>query len=392
MKSLAVLIGTRGASAVAQMFLVFFLAASVNAAEFGLVMAVFAGLSVVAALSDFGLGTFTLRAAARGEIESAVSSAKLSTKLCVVVGAAALLLLCSLGLSETIFFSLVPLCIWAMAERNTETRNMLQLALGDVKRVGLLVALRRVMSVPLMLLLSSVTSATLSFTMALCVTSLAAWILSLYWTRRWTAGIAAAPLRLVWEQKAFAVTGVSGQIRNLDITLVSLFAGAAAAGVYGLGVRLGAPLLIVYNAASNLLMADFQRASGKRERRTRTAAWAISLLIAGLGPAVASISAPILLGIIEWLGEGDLLTVGVLMSMTSFVGLGIVLGSVLVSADQERYVAVNGFIWALTTLGLVILFAFALGPLAAAIAAVAGYLAKCLVLQARISTIRKNRG
>lgn len=389
MKSYLVLAGTRGASALAQMYLIFFLAASSEASEFGLVMGVFAALSVIAALSDFGLGTYTLRAAARNRIDTAAGGAKLATRISGLIGLTAFLGLAIAGVTDSSYAVLTPLAIWAVTERDTETRNMLQLALGQVHRVGILVAGRRIAAVPIMMLLCTWHSPMLAFSSALALSSFVAWCLSLLWTRKWTSGIAVAPFRLIWEQRNLAATGVSGQLRNLDVALIGATAGTAVAGIYGLGTRIGAPLLIIYNAVSNLLLANAYRKSNGSFMEKPLGLWIVSLSIAVASPLLMPPMGSILLPLIEWLESGDLLTIGILLSMTTFIGLGIVLSSILVSADEERHVARNSIFWAVITLLMVVLFSVLNGPLAASVAAAVGYLAKCITLQNRISSLRK---
>lgn len=389
MKAYLSLILTRGLSAVAQMVLVFILASAASASSFGLAIAVFSGMSVVAALSDFGLGTFTLRAAGRGDTDAAVGAAKLATRFGFVTASACSMVMLLLAADNVEVLALSPLAVWAVAERNTETRNMLLLAAGEVGKASFLIAGRRIISVPVMYGLIQIAPSTLAFSLALCLTSVCAWYLSLRWTHATTKGIPPAPWRLAWRVRAFGITGISGQFRNLDISLVGLFAGGAAAGVYGLGARLGAPLLIVYNAISNMMVAEAWRRNTKSVIRIEAWIWFLALVTAAAAPFLAYAFGPILSSFVPWLVPEDLYTVGALISLTSFVGLGVILSSSLVNVDEESFVAKNSVIWSLLSLLLIGAFALLYGTLAAACAGIFAYISKSIVLQLRLFDIRR---
>lgn len=384
MKSYLILMGTRGISAISQMVLVLLLANSSDAGAFGIAMAAFSALTIVAAISDFGLGTYSLRAAARADMSAAVGATKLATRLGLICAVVSLLVLVVLGAFEPALLALSPLSVWAVAERNTETRNMIQLAVGQVHKVGFLVAGRRIASIPAMLLLNNIAAPSLAFSLSLSATSAAAWGLSIWWTRQLTAGISRDPWRRIWDVRAFGLTGISGQIRNLDTALVTVFASAAAAGVYGLGIRIGAPLLIVYNAVSNMTMAEARQRSNESQGKILSFVWAATSAGAVAAPFAARLLASPIISVVPWLRPEDLYTVGILASMTGFVGLGIVVSSALVNVDQEKFVALNSVLFAILALLSIIAFASVAGILAAACAATTVYLIKAIVLQIRL--------
>lgn len=381
MKSYVVLILTRGISALSQMVIVLMLASKVDASEFGFAMIVFTVATVVASLSDFGLGSYTLRTAARGEVSNAVGAAKLSTKLSLIIASISLITLFGLSFNFSQLLLLSPLVIWALAERNTDTRNNLQIAFGHIWITGSIIAGRRVGSLGIFFLLQALVNPLVAFSVALCIPSLIGLAIAITCTKQYTANIDAASYKLAWSARSFGITGIAGQVRNLDTMLVGILGSGAAAGVYGLGTRISAPILIVYQAISSMMLADSRRMSESKRNKTIAYLWIFTLVSAGSAPLLALLAGPIIRIYVPWLAQPDMLTIGFLLSMTLMIGHGIVLSSMLVSIDLEKTVARLTTFFSISILTVIVCSIHFIGVSAAALSAGIGFLVQAIVFQ-----------
>lgn len=187
---------------------------------------------------------------------------------------------------------------------------------------------------------------------------------------------------LMAQTRAYWTSVMSSQARELDVTGVLLFAGPGAAGLYAAGSRLARPVLLVAGAMANVVLPHFSRTGTLQARR----ATHIIAIAAGCLITVGIFTAPVVPFLIDvLLGSGyeaaEPIAIAFLISIGP-IALSSIMGSILQANGYERFVAINGSVFAVLALSATSLSAYFGGALPAAIAMGAALFIKFVALWA----------
>ena len=222
-------------------------------------LATFLGVTSLAqVVLDFGVGTLVSRERAAKPDNPVVAAALRFTNVSSV-GLTALLLLgltgAALFISEA-YWQMLPLAVWAAAERNADTRLAVAFADGDVQINVINLLARRTAALGLFV---AATALGVLPILAFSVSSALAAIGSATFAQRWVRR-RVVPSReigfseVVRRARPYWVTAISTQARNLDVVVVSALAGATQAGLYLTGSRLMNPLRILPASLATILL------------------------------------------------------------------------------------------------------------------------------------------
>lgn len=363
------------------------IARSVGVAEFGVLGVAIAVMSIAVILGDFGVSPMLVRSHAT--VESAVTSRLLLlsrvTTYILAILATAIGVLVALALGG--YWWLVILVLALALEKNIEAQTGVLVAHGRVVSPAALVLLRR---------FSVLVATSVAFVWA------EPWTLLSYCTTSLLAVLASMPIatflvRAAGASKArrltirdlqvdlktgssFLVGNLSGMVRLVDIVIVSVLGGAAAAGIYSAGTKLASPLFLVPQSIASVVLPRAARGSNAQARAdTRR------LLLLGFCMVVVSAAVtPFAQGLIvlvygpPYAAAWPVLVV-TLLSFPA-VALSSTLGSLLQGRGEERFVATNGTVNAISTFGLMIVGFFAFGIVGVAVGLLLGYVIKFALL------------
>lgn len=386
-KRFAALTVSRIGAAAAQAVQLLLLARETTPTLFGMTSAAFGIATVVATAGDLGTGIFALRERSvdrrSGRVRAAVRLGACSTFTAGIVGFLASLVV----LDVTTAMHVAPFWLWAVAERGTETWCNTAIADGRVGWSSASTLGRRLLSVPLFIgLLWNEVPPVFAFSISLATTAVLWWIIVF---------VKLSPTlpptvngdrisSIVASSFPFWVASLSGQLRNADVATVGLFAGGTTAGLYAVGARFGAPVLLVASSAANLLLPHFARTgmSGVRVRsRLLLPAGMCTMLILPVAVFAAPTIVSMLLGSSYQAAARPL---QVLLPGLVLAGLSIALGSILQGLNDQKYVAMNGLFAAIGLLLAIALGAWAGGAVGAATAYTGMHSAKCILLIVRL--------
>lgn len=275
------------------------LAVLVGPSDLGVVGSVVAALTVLQAVWDLGLSTYLVRTRAEtpddGRVRSAVVLNRLTTgPLLASAAVAGWLVLVVLGGGS--LAPVLPLAVWAAAERNAETVAGIAIADGRAPlATANLVVRRAVAAAGFAALCAGGTEPVLAYGTAMATGSL----LSVVWLnaanrRRLPEGRRVPLSQVVREARPFWVNTVAVQARNLDVPIVALTGGTTAGGLYSLASRMTVPLRLVPTSLAVALLPHATRASDAAARRRVLShlAWLVSgvaavyVLLAACVPAL----------------------------------------------------------------------------------------------------------
>jgi len=257
-------------AAVLQAVLLILVARALEVAEFGHLMAFVGVVTLAQVLVDCGVSMFVTRERAAAPESGGVTAALRFT----VVSSSLLLLMLAAGLAASavlvspVYWSMLPLVLWAAGERNADSRLSVAFADGDVHVSVLNLVTRR--SCTILLFEAAVRGdvpPVLAFSIAAATTALgSATFANLYIRRRVTAPPSLSFRELLRLSRPYWVWNIASQARNLDALLVSAFAGAVQTGIYSSGSRLINPLQILPASLASILLPASAR--GLKSRRS----------------------------------------------------------------------------------------------------------------------------
>jgi len=378
MRDFTVLTWGRLGSAVVQMAMIVALGSYASPDTLGLALSVLGISTLAASLSDLGLSTTALRAWARGDSDTALAAASTSNLLGLAVGGVGLAGALVLAVLDNRLWPVVPLIVWALAERQTETWLTIALGEGKARRVGWLVLARRLLAGSVMAVLVAVgVDPAWAFSCALASAAVLFWCV----TVRRPPGLVSLPsaideIRRSWP---IGVSVVAGQARNLDTAIVAAALGSGAAAAFGLGVRTGASGMIAFSNVGALLLANHVRLGPRRLKRVAWIILGCSLVLA----LVAASSAPaiyvVLPPLIPWLTVEDASVLALALSAYMLVGGNTVLGPLGNALGIDRLGGYLSIATVLAYLGALALLSTAAGLKIAVVAAAATQLVSLVI-------------
>jgi O-antigen/teichoic acid export membrane protein len=275
-----------------QAVLLILTARALEVAEFGHLMAFVGVVTLAQVLVDCGVSIFISRERAAAPESGGVTTALRFT----MASSAALMVVLAIGLAvaavlvSPVYWSMLPLAVWAGGERNADTRLSVVFADGDVHVPVLNLVTRRACTI--LLFSASVrgdVAPVLGFSVASAITALSsATFANLFIRKRVTARSSLTFRELLRISRPFWVSNIASQARNLDAVLVSAFGGAAQSGLYASGSRLINPLQILPASLASILLPASARALDSRRALRKLLAMTI-VVVLGLSAVYAGI-------------------------------------------------------------------------------------------------------
>jgi O-antigen/teichoic acid export membrane protein len=346
-------------------------------------IAIWIGVSqFIAVISDFGMSTYLSKSRAIANtagVRAAVSLNVALTICFVTIGAIAA---AAVGDGLIWKLSLFLLVASAALEKSTETLLSIPIADGKKWGVAMNVLARRLAAFGFFLALAPITPVTLAFAIGTFTGAVIGQLQSRLSTRN-DFGIPASKQSLLSTLRAgfpYMVSNVTAQVRLLDVSIVGMFAGSAAAGTYGAASRVVNPFMLIPTTMTALVMPYSARQRGSSSVRTAAILTGLFILI-GLALIPAIVFSDQIIGFLfgpQFEGGGPALRY--LLISLPFVALSSPLGTILQSQDHEKAVATNGLIFFIVVLLSVVLGALVGGGTGAAVAIGSAYLLKCLSL------------
>lgn len=277
---------------------------AVSPAEFGFFAGVYGVLTVVQTFFDFGLPTLVVRERAKRTNPAIVTAALyLNNALSLAMGLTLILVIGLLGIVvNPQFFLLLPLGLWAAAERNADAWLGVIFADGDARINTTNLVSRRVGNLALFAGLTLWTSIdpVLAFGLSSAAAACGSWVFAHSYVKKRLAPAESIPAGALFRLSyPYWINSVATQARNLDATIIGLVAGTAQAGFYAAAARLTSPLRILPTSlASVLLPASASRNSGNMRGLLKLVAYVVGglgvfYLVLGL---VVPYVVPVLLG------------------------------------------------------------------------------------------------
>lgn len=290
------LFGSRIIGAAIQALILALLARQVTPGSLGTLVALMGILAFCSGIAELGLSPYALRTQARmGYVPNSVAVInRVTTLILYVVGMLILVVSATLLDSDAVAsHALAVLAIWAGTEKNSRLWTNVLVGQGRSQRTASVHVANRVAALGIFLfLLYAIDDAITAYALAITVSAALANRV-LYYSAR--DAVREEPEDRTFGEVLrasfpFMVNTIGVQIRNLDVTLVSLVGGAAAAGLYGLPARLTTPLRMVPSAIAPVVL----RYAAKREAAYMAAIrWLIAttLLLSALGLGIFALLA-----------------------------------------------------------------------------------------------------
>lgn len=333
-------------------------------------------------ISDFGLTTSLSKWMARREYAKVAGGLKLnviSTLVSAFVGCITIYLAATfLGWPISLAIIIIAMAV----EKNIEATMSIPIAAGERYQPAVSIILRRVVTLTTFILLFLLTERGIfAYGSAFTIGSLAG-LAHMQRVRRLLLRLTPpAPLTAVArESLPFLVTNIGAQSRQLDVPIVTLLLGPAAAGLYASAQKITGPFAVIPSTLAQVLLPHSVTLDPIRVRQLIG-----KLVVLTIGMFV------LILCIIPFLETPFLWLVGSqyqesmgalywsLLAMP-FIGIASPLGSVLQGQNQERFVAINGILFGVLTLIFVAAAAILWGPTGAAAGVFASFLIKCIFL------------
>ena len=381
----------KATSAAAQMVMLLFLARTLEAENLAVLLAVYSIASVVAALGDLGLGTLGMRELVYGDPRKSERVFALASKLAIIAAALGLVTFGAASLFIPLLFPCLPLLLWGPIERATENRSLRLIADGRSAKVSLLNGARRLSSLVLFLLLARFVEAAFAFSFSLLISSVLFHLLICRWSPASRIASSSSPWALLREASPFTFTSLSGQMRNLDVPLVTSIIGGSSAAAYGLGARLASPVMLIYSSVSSLILVRTRTFTSRKVLTLVSTLLSVSTLLA-IGISINAHSFALLLTpYVPWLTLANSQVLLIVTCSYLFAGTSILLGSMLVAYGKQKILMSINVLTATTSLVSVWLFSSLTGSAhTAAVASLCCYVFQAVALTFLIFVHHRN--
>lgn len=225
--------------------------------EFGIASIILAVESVIISIAGLGLVPYILRELPRrnfAEVKGALRLNLLSTAVGFAIAAASGLLLGAFHPGSTLLFSLVLAGSLAL-DKNNEVQLSVSISKGGSVGPASSYILRSLLHLCIFFILINTNyDPLLAFAFARLAGSFVANFVGLKLSRITDSAGAVRSLAVLRETRHLAVSNAIGAFRGLDVAMVSMSAGAGAAGFYSAASKLQLPVSTVVNSLSAVLM------------------------------------------------------------------------------------------------------------------------------------------
>lgn len=371
-------------------------ARQIDVGEFGLVLGVVGAVTAFGGLADLGVGPLMLRERSRDRDSALVSSALkfndisssfIAIIVCVAIGISA-------GVSgNPLLLQLLPIAVWVAAEKNSTFWLHLAVADGKTYVNVLTLTVRRALGLTAFLFLLVWTPPVLSYAVGLALGSLMGNVVTRRLLGNSVEHQGADPLspRILKASFPFFLNTASTQLRNLDVSLVSMVAGTAVAGVYAVPSRLTSPLQLVPTSLGSLILKASVREERALTRRAAQLAVAVIALMGALLSLFAIYAEEVVTVLVgpQYAAAADPLRV-VCVSLV-FATAASFAASHLQGAGLERYVGHVAVAITFVTLGFVSAGAAAFGAYGAAWGLGVSHVLNLFLLLIKVDRLRRAR-
>lgn len=382
------MIGARAYGSLVQAIVTVVLARLIGPAEFG-ALGLALGVSMfLLVIADFGVSTLIAKARALGDDGLVISLLKFNAW--TSVGAALALAASAIvaGASNPSYLPLTFVVIALALEKNVDTGLGVAIADGDKIKPNVSVVIRRSLTLVLFLLMIALgIDALASYGVASLFGAIAGQVhmgLVLRSSLRAQSG-AFRFYEVLHKTFPFFLSNIAAQSKSLDVVIIGAVAGVPAAGLYTAAIRLTNPFYLLPQALTALILPHAARNGPAYARRLgHLVALGALALLAGLAPLMlySKQLAVLVLGT-EYASASVLLTLS--LGALPFVSLSSILGALLQSQGNQRFVAINGLFFAVLLLGAMWLGAVVQGAAGTAAALIIIFAAKSTILWGRLA-------
>ncbi|TFD83905.1 hypothetical protein E3T61_20360 [Cryobacterium lactosi] len=253
----------RIAAALIQALTFVLLARALAPEDFGMFSAVLGVATLAQTVFDLGISTYVVRERSRHRDSGFIAPAlKVNNGLSLVLAAITASCLIVLALAgDSRFWEILPLAIWVASERNADVWLGVILADGDARvNTGNLV-MRRASALALFVgMWTAGMPPILAFSVASAVSAVGSSIFAhSFVVRRLAPSVRISVRELLIQTWPYWMNSVATQARNLDVTVVTFFAGAHQAGFYAAASRITGPLRILPTSLATVLLPQASR-------------------------------------------------------------------------------------------------------------------------------------
>ncbi|NSX38684.1 hypothetical protein HTS88_20080 [Pseudarthrobacter oxydans] len=356
---------------------------------FGTFSAAFGTAIVFQASLDLGIATLVVKERSANTCSPLIYSAlcltdRLGMALLVL---AALPLLALAVLLDPFFYLLLPLAVWAAAERQADVWLSVPLADGDAKFNTQNLLIRRAATALLYIIgVSAGFDAALSFSTSMALTSLISYVVvRLFVTARIETSLPRTPIKtIIGKSWPYWLNSLGVQARNLDSLIVSMVAGAGQAGFYAATSRATGPLRILSTSmAAVLLPASSAKGPRELQRLLRLVGIFAVCSSALYGGLIVIVPAAVDL----FLGEiyrGAIFPLQIVLAGLVFAGVASLFTSMLQGVGLQLFVAKTAVATTIICLLFVFLGGLAAGAVGAALALTVSFVVQVIILATRL--------
>jgi O-antigen/teichoic acid export membrane protein len=364
--------------------------------QFGFFAAVLGVLAVPQVLFDLGLPTLVIRERARDRLDGSVTAAlRLNTGLALTLALCLGAIFVSLAvIVDPRYWLLLPLAVWAAAERSADTWLGVVLADGDAKVNTTNLVVRRVVTMLIFLALtvSPTIEPMLAFSVAVAASAVGSMVFAyLYVSRRLAPTDGSRMITLLARSYPYWINSVAAQAQNLDAAITSALAGQLQAGYYATSARLTNPLRILPASLATVLLPVAAKKTSKNLR-------SVLLLVAGAS-AIFALLYLVLFAAVPYLVplalgaayQGAVVPLQVTSIGLVFASSAALLGAVLQGVGKKNFVAAISVVSTSVCLAGVALGALTHGAVGAASGLAVAYLVQSLALLFRLALFVRRR-
>lgn len=382
-----VLLSSRIASTAIQAFLFILLARWAGVQDFGAIAIIAGVAAVLFTVSDWGLSSYIPRARAKGLNAEVATGLHMDFVGNLAAGAlfAGAVAFFAPPYGFSVWLALIPFAL-AM-EQFVEVGLTVPIADGSKAVPAISLLMRRLITLGVFLILcQGGMPATTAYCIGIALGAAAGLAQVLQFLgRRLAATVDRVSFRSLYRTLTpYFLANLSSQVRTLDTAIVGAVTSVGSAGLYSAAFRLVNPLMLISGSVVAVVLPHASRQTLPAAKRLgKRLTFAALLLSVPLVPVViyAESIVVILFGT-SFSAAAPAFAFAV--AAIPFLSLTPPLGGVLQSQGHEKFVAVNGIIFALLTLGLVLAGALAWGPSGAAAGVTAAYALKTASLLLRL--------
>lgn len=373
--------GGRIVAALLQAVLLVLLARQLGPTDFGYLAAFLGLVTLVQVAIDLGVSTLVTRERAVDPQSAVVVAALRFTRLSA--GAMALVIGAGIAaagaLVDPVYFAMLPLAVWAAAERNADVWLSVAFADGDAHLNVLNILGRRAATIVGFLGLAVLdVEPVLAFALASAVAAVvAAGSARLAIRGRVPRDVEPVSIgRVLSLARPYWANSVATQARNVDAALVGAIAGATQSGLYASGSRLTTPLRIIPTSLASILIPHSARAGASRVALRKTLKIA-AITSGGMAVFYAALAAVVPFAVTPVLGDAyedaEVVIIVVVLGLP-FAAAASLFGGVLQGRGMARSVALGSTTCTVACIVGVLALTPAFGAVGAAAALSTSYL------------------